>query len=344
MKRPARDKSEDGTVLLTTLFVMAIMAVITVEIMDDIRFAVKRTVNVGDYAQADWYMKGAEDFARSYIGQNLTRLPKAQKNRFLQKPQSALFPFDGGSMQIEIRDGSHCLSLGGIVTGAGKPDDVGIRQITGLMGVLGWPDNEARAMGAIMSDWADSDSTPRLGGAEDGDYMYGVQPSRTANSAFGSVMELRALKGMSEEYYQTLRPFLCARPAGRPTQFNINTAGQNDVFVLAAILGGQEFFQTAARLIAERPQEGYSQETFKTAPALSDYKNQSADFNQSVIFEPQNIWMEVRVDYRNATRLGGLAFDLLDNRGANLTYRGWGAENFRPILDPPEQGDAASKE
>jgi len=339
-----RHKGEDGTVLLTTLFVMAIMAIITVEIMDDIRIAVKRTVNVGDYAQADWYMKGAEDFSRGYIGQNLAQLSPEQKNLYLQKPQTALFPFEGGSMQIEIRDGSHCISLGGLVTSAGTADDVGIRQMTGLMGVLGWPDNEARAMSAIMTDWVDNDSALRPGGAEDGDYMFGDQPSRTANSAFSSVMELRALKGMSEDYYQSMRPFLCARSAGRPTRFNINTASENDALVLASILGGQGYFQVALRLIAERPEGGYSLETVKAAPALADYENQGVDFNQSLIFEPQDIWMEVRVDYRNATRLGGLAFDLLDNRGANLTYRGWGAENFRPALNPPESVSVTGRE
>ena len=49
---------ERGTVLLTTLLIMAVMATVAVAIMDDIRFAVKRTINVGDYAQVDWYVKG----------------------------------------------------------------------------------------------------------------------------------------------------------------------------------------------------------------------------------------------------------------------------------------------
>jgi len=37
---------EEGTVLLTTLLVMAIMAALAVAMMDDIRFALKRTANV----------------------------------------------------------------------------------------------------------------------------------------------------------------------------------------------------------------------------------------------------------------------------------------------------------
>ena len=75
---------ERGTVLLTTLLIMAVMATVAVAIMDDIRFAVKRTINVGDYAQADWYVKGAEDFAESYISTQLSALEPIAKNTLFQ--------------------------------------------------------------------------------------------------------------------------------------------------------------------------------------------------------------------------------------------------------------------
>ena len=66
MSAPSKH-NEKGTVLLTTLLIMSVMAAVAVAIIDDIRFAVKRTINVGDYAQVDWYVKGGEDFTRSYI-------------------------------------------------------------------------------------------------------------------------------------------------------------------------------------------------------------------------------------------------------------------------------------
>ena len=56
-----KNSGESGTVLLTTLLIMAVMAAVAVAIIDDIRFAVKRMSNVNDYAQLDWYVKGAED-------------------------------------------------------------------------------------------------------------------------------------------------------------------------------------------------------------------------------------------------------------------------------------------
>ena len=106
-----RDTRERGTVLLTTLLIMAVMAAVAVAIIDDIRFAVKRMSNVNDYAQLDWYVKGAEDFAGSYIQSNLALLPAEGKNAALGRAQQFSFPFEGGLIGLEVRDGSHCCLL-----------------------------------------------------------------------------------------------------------------------------------------------------------------------------------------------------------------------------------------
>jgi len=136
--------NDRGTVLLTTLLIMAVMAAVSVAIMDDIRFAVKRVINVGDYAQTDWYVKGAEDFATSYISQSLGPLPDAAKNQALLAPQIFAFPFEGGAMTLNVRDGTHCFSLGSLVSPDGRQNSVGVRQFTNLLIALGWPNNDLR--------------------------------------------------------------------------------------------------------------------------------------------------------------------------------------------------------
>ena len=61
---------EEGTVLLTTLLIMSIMAVISIAIIEDIKFAVKKTININDYAQTHWYVRGAEDYIENFINNN----------------------------------------------------------------------------------------------------------------------------------------------------------------------------------------------------------------------------------------------------------------------------------
>jgi len=335
MRSPEKER---GTVLLTTLLIMAVMAAVSVAIMDDIRFAVKRTINVGDYAQADWYVKGAEDFAESYISSQLGPLQPAAKNELFKEPQSFVFPFEGGSMILDVRDGTDCFALGSLVKAdTGEADDVGGRQFKNLLVALGWPENEANNLKGVLTDWIDSDTQRGANGAEDGTYLRREPPHRTANTALASVMELRSLEGMTEELYQSIRPYLCAREKGVTTKLNINTAEPIDAFLLSTILGGAEHYQTALQIIAERPLGGYDSTTFEATPALQNFANPefSAQNNPYIVFEPNFLWVEVRVDYLNASRLITYEYDV--SRGdAGLTYRGWGSESFRPTVEEKE--------
>ena len=334
---PKRHEKEQGTVLLTTLLIMSVMAAVSVAIMDDIRFAVKRVINVGDYAQADWYVKGAEDFAANYIAEVLGPLPVEARNLSLQTPQVFAFPFEGGAMTLNVRDGSHCFSLGSLVSEQGTQNAVGLRQFSSLLTALGWPANEAASLGAVLSDWIDVDSQRTPNGAEDGDYLRRTPPHRTANTVLASVMELRSFDIVTEELYQSIRPYLCAREAGEMTQLNINTATPLDAFVLSTLLGGPDFLQTAIQLIADRPVEGYANiEALESAPALSDFESDDRAFEQ-IIFSPNKLWVEAQINYRNADRIVVFEYETLDNAGANLTYRGWGSENLRPQIKDPNE-------
>lgn len=323
---------ERGTVLLTTLLIMAVMATVAVAIMDDIRFAVKRTINVGDYAQADWYVKGAEDFAESYISTQLSALEPIAKNTLFQEPQTFAFPFDGGSMILDVRDGTDCFALGSLVTETGTADATGGRQFTNLLIALGWPDNDARSLTGVLTDWIDTDTQRGANGAEDGTYLRREPPHRTSNTALASVMELRSLEGMTEELYQSIRPYLCARGSGEQTRLNIETAETIDAFLLSAILGGPDHYQTALQIIAERPQGGFGNlEMLQATPALQDFTGNEPAYDQ-IVFEPNFLWIEVRVDYLNASRLVTYEYDVSSSTTV-LTYRGWGSESFRPTLE-----------
>jgi len=114
---------------------------------------------------------------------------------------------------------------------------------------------------------------------------------------------------MTEELYQSIRPFVCARGLGELTEFNINTATPLDAFVLSSLMG-------------------------VAAPALANFPTEEIALEQ-IIFEPKKLWVEAQVNYRNASRVVVFEFDGVDNEGANLTYRGWGGENLRPTIQSP---------
>jgi len=188
----------------------------------------------------------------------------------------------------------------------------------------------------VLTDWIDRDTQRGPNGAEDGDYLRREPPHRTANTALASVMELRSLEGITEELYQSIRPYLCARELGEKTTFNINTAEPIDAFLLSSILGGPDHYQTALQIIAERPQGGFADLTALQATAsLQNFTGSEPAYDQ-IVYEPNYLWVEVRVDYLNASRLVTYEYDVSNSAEADLTYRGWGSESFRPTLEEEE--------
>ena len=332
-KNKARD---EGTVLLTTLLVMAIMAALAVAMIDDIRFALKRTANVTNYAQADWYVLGAEDYVSDVLASALNNVENnTLKNETLKTISPLILPVENGVMTLNIRDGSHCFNLTSLTQiNTGELNEEAKLYFVQTMDALGLPLSEAETMHARLTDWVDRDQQSLPGGAEDGDYLRRQPPLRTANAPFASVMEVRAVEGVTQELYDALRPWLCIAGAEAGNKFNINLAEPWQAPLLAGLLGGADALPLATQLILERPPQGYD-ESLTENPLLqnSGIEDVAGRISQTVSYAPNSLWVELDLSYRKAQRARSFHFSI-DNDRPVLTYRGWGRESFRPVLRP----------
>lgn len=319
MRRP---ETERGAILLTTLMVMSIMAALAVALIDDVRFAVKRAVNVQSYAQADWYALAGEDFAKSYLTAALASAPEAEINSVLREGQPIIFPIEGGAISMNVRDGSQCLSLNDASAG---------KELRQLLEVLGWDTLSAARFVSIARDWSDVDSNRLPDGAEDYTYLGQSPAYRTANAPLSSVMELRALSEMTEEKYQILRPFVCTRAPEKASLVNINTLTLEQVPLLAAMLGGNDFYTLAFGLVSERPPEGYTVESLRSSPYLAGDIINDVSLSR-LTFAPEHIWVETDIFYLEARRTVLLEFERSEN-GVTRTFRRFNGEARRPVLE-----------
>ncbi len=321
-------RKEEGAVLLTTILIMGIMAALAVAVMDDVRFGIKRAANVQAYAQADWYVSGAGDFAEAYLSGQMQSISKAQLGEALQTFEPILFPLEGGAMSISVTDGSQCFSLADLSNAQGQ------RVFTFLLGSLGWDTGSAARLTSAAVDWQDPDNQVSPGGAED--YVYlGRDPAyRAANQTFSSVTELRSLGELTEIQYQKIRPFLCARAAAYPTKVNVNSLHAEQAALLAAVIGGDGAMVAAQKLILDRPSGGYADESALLAsPALADYSLKDSSL-QFLTYEPSYIWVEANVNYLQAQRRAAFEF-VIDEEKVIRLYRGFGDEAMRPKLETP---------
>lgn len=282
-------QNEDGAVLITTLLIMSLIATLAVSIMDDVLYATKRLIAAEDGAQAAHYVNGAEEFALATIADQLETTSLADLNSFLLSGQTIIFPITDGNLTVRFRDAANCLSPH-ITENAGAQERFirFLRQSSS--------GQSAEQIMLAIKDWQDADQASQ-GGAEDGYYLNQTPAYRTADSPVTTVSELRAIRGITQELYAEIAPYLCVKPGADPA-VNINTLLPTEWPVLSASLGMPA---TMARdLLAKRPSEGWDVSAFAELPEFDD--EDFAAYLDLIRYEPDLLRVNIRVEYRGSVR------------------------------------------
>lgn len=323
-RQDVANENENGAVLLTTLLIMSIMATVAVNMMDDVRFALKRTANIDAYAQADWYLQASEDYTQSYLETLLQSADTAVLTRTLANADPIILPIDGGAITLSVRGGSTCVSLGGLIENDGR------KLFRQLLETTGWDSLSAANFTSIAADWIDADTQTLPGGAEDYVYLGRTPAYRTPNTLFSTTGELRALSTMTKEKFAALRPFVCARE-DKTTQINVDALDITQTPLLAAVLGGVDQIAVAQALLSQRPPEGYQTlERLNASPVLAG-RPLSAEESAVITFEPTHLWVEASVNYRQISRHAVMEFALKDGR-LTSSFKRLGTDERRPIM------------
>ncbi len=266
---PRRDR--EGAALLAVLLLVAVMAVVAVAVLDDVRFSVRRTTNAETGAQAQWYADGAETLARRRID----RLTALDPNRTPLTPawngRAFSLPIDGGRLTAVVRDGQACFNLNSVAAWTGDrlaARPAGETQLKALGRAVGVDERRMRMITDGLVDWVDTDTTARPLGAEDSTYAALAEPYRTGGAPLAEVSELRTVRGVDGDAYARLRPHLCALPSDR-SPINVNTLTPADAPLLVMLTDGSLSLPAARAVIAARPAGGWSDPAgFWSQPAL----------------------------------------------------------------------------
>lgn len=271
MRRGA--KNREGMALLTVLLLVAVMSVVAVAVLDDVRFSVRRATNAETQAQAQWYASGAEALARRQVARLMTAGPARTPLRPEWNGRRLDFPIDDGSISAVVTDGQACFNLNSLVEGVGEDlmaRPLGTAQFLALGRAVGAPDSRMRAVADALTDWLDADNVARPLGAEDGAYAGLATPYRTGGVMLAEVSELRAVKGVDADLYRRLRPYVCALPTSRPSPLNVNTLTPEQAPLLMMLTGNALDLQGARAVIARRPRAGWPDAAaFWSQPALT---------------------------------------------------------------------------
>ncbi len=305
-------RQQTGVALLSVLLIFALVSVLTIHMIDQQYLDIRRTQHLMAQDQAIVYGVSAEALAiralyEDYKKDNQGSTPLDSLQDDWQ--QAVSFPVEGGNIQAKLTDLQSKLNLNNI-----KHDYGGSRAALKHLITLLDVHADAEMIVDSMVQWMDEDDIPQGVGAEESYYL-GLDPGyRTANQVFVQVSELRLIRGMNNDLYQKLLPYVTVLP--EKTAVNLNTA---EPLVLESYTGMGD----VKDLVAKREQAAFSSVeaalTNRAKPAdtsgfsvISHYFLLAADVllddrqihSQSIIYRPQQVTAEesIRVIQRDRGR------------------------------------------
>ncbi|MGY0561430.1 type II secretion system minor pseudopilin GspK [Luteimonas sp. A277] len=322
-------RRQRGLALLTVLLLVAVMAVLVMAMLDDIRFGLRRVGNAQAVAQAQWHALGAEALAMAQIERLALRDPGITTLEGGWNGRAFLFPLDDGVIRATLSDASACFNLNSVVQGAGEMlsrREAGVLQYVALLEALGFNAGQAQALADALADWIDSDQQRQGLGHEDAGYARGRDGYRTGDTLLAEPSELRAIHGYTPAVYARLRPHLCALPSTALAPVNPNTLQDHDAPVLSMLTGGLVEVERARRVIASRPVGGWrSHDEFWDTPGMAEAVPDDAVLTQ-VQLRSRYFRLHAEVDSGPAQVVLTALIDAPPDSPARLLSRRWSPE------------------
>ena len=274
------DKKLKGAALIMALFVTAIIASVSAGLFSMVSTNLENEKNMISEQQAILTTLSLESFTKKYLNnkENRNNIVLAANN-FSQKSPINL-PLERGNLEANIVDMGQCFNLNSLIsisaTGEETANQENLEFFKNLMKSLFIQDQKIEEISPAVIDWLDKDFFPdSYLGVED-DYYRNEKPSRlTSNQFFFDITELRDVKGMTEEIFQKLKPYICAFNSVE-TKININSLNPFYPNILVALSSNTLSDLEARNILNRKPLGGYSsvsdflnQQEIKTAFSLS---------------------------------------------------------------------------
>ena len=224
---------QKGMALLMAIMIVALVAIISVNMLTQRQLQIYRTSNLYFREQAYQYSLAIERWGISVLSQDLER--EKNDNHHFDSHQdiwnTALLDFDVEQATIDgvIFDLQGRFNLNNLVVN-GKVQKKWEFIYKRLLNSLDLPSS----LSNTLIDWMDADEQPfGSSGAEDIYYIALDNAYRTSNQPLVNVSELLLIKGYDQQVIETLKPYVFV--AQEETPININTS---TTIVLQAIIPG----------------------------------------------------------------------------------------------------------
>ena len=259
------DKKFKGAALIMALFVTAIIASISAGLFSMVSMNIENEKNMISEQQAIVTTLSLESFTKKYLTQkeNRTNLVLTANN-FNQKSPINL-PLERGNLEANIVDMGQCFNLNSLIlisaTGEEIANTDNLDFFKNLMKSLFIEEQKIEEITPAIVDWLDKDSFPDTYLGVEDDFYKNEKISRlSSNQFFYDITELRDIKGVTEEIFQKLKPYVCVINSLN-TKININSLNPFYPNILVALSSNTLSDLEARNILNNKPLAGYSSVT-----------------------------------------------------------------------------------
>jgi len=216
--------AQRGVALITAILVVAIATIAAAAMAVSHQIAVHRSRTLQESEMGWWYIEGVEQWVMTILQRDAETSDYDSLVEPWAQPVDYL-PVDEGVLRGRLVDLQGRFNLNNLASA----DAEALTRYNGhfqrLYVLVGaGTDFEAAAMASVIRDWIDADQEPTgFDGAEETEYLGFSPPYRTPDRPMVDVGELMAVKGMTREIFELLRPHITALPLVG-SAVNVNTA------------------------------------------------------------------------------------------------------------------------
>ncbi|ENN98113.1 MULTISPECIES: type II secretion system minor pseudopilin GspK [Pseudoalteromonas] len=252
-----------GAALVIVLFIVALAAILAVEMSANLMVQVQKSTNLQGHQQAKWYAYGGEELAIKALKLSKDDDPdKTSLDQVWATQGDTQYPVDNGTLSGKITDLQACLNLNALgevpdPNSTSKTNPAHKALFALLENIEDLPAEESEeAMADSVFDWLDENSITYRSGAEEDEYLSRDYPYMSANSLFASPSELRLVKGFNPLVMEKVLPFVCVIPGSPLLSINVNTLLPEQALILSAMID-ELSLSGAEAVIAARPETGF---------------------------------------------------------------------------------------
>lgn len=255
-------KIERGAALLLSLLITSVVSLIGYRLFDITIFTSELEKKYLSDQQSLLLVLSLEEYTLDFISSSEKRNSLSLMTNKYDPYSPIKIPIERGDVLAQIEDKSDCFNINVLVTNIEKSNKKIVNQeelkfFKNLLISLDTPDEKVELISSSLTDWMDFDDFPdNYNGAEDFYYSNLESPYLPANDYFQNINEIRQVKGISEDIYQNLKPYICALP-NELNLINLNSISPLKPKILVALSENKISDQDAINIIENRPLEGF---------------------------------------------------------------------------------------